>query len=469
MKSLVPTHRPIAWMALFIIPGMFFLVEHRWDASSYYVNTATDSVTYDGSENGTADRQKTFNIGSTAARMMLAMAGIAGLILPSSKRMDTQSPLFWCLFLFAVWTFATYFWSVDSSQTAFKLCVLVVFTVSSLGFSRALVTEELTWVIGGSCLIYLVLGLVAELAQGTFEPLGDYRFTGTQHPNTQAAYGAILSLVCGSFLLSTRSRISMLILFFVAVCFVALTKSRTTVAAVLFGLTALQLVRVKGANRILWAAGALFTVAAGGFLISTLGSAVRARLGTAAALGRADEVNSLTGRIPLWNELLDAIQEHPICGHGYLAYWSSEQVEYLSDLFAWEIPHGHNMYLDVLLDSGIIGLALFVAVIMSALLVAIRQHNMSRSPQQAFIVAFLCYAIFHGLGESFFKLPGSPNFMLLTLVLSMLWRNEQTIPTSSCRRIAKTPVLRATPVLIQIRKLRSSYSARLGCEEGNQR
>ena len=73
-------------------------------------------------------------------------------------------------------------------------------------------------------------------------------------------------------------------------------------------------------------------------------------------MGRSEDMTTLTGRVPLWDELLHEVGKRPLWGHGYLAFWDAEQVEYLSDLLKWEIPHGHNMYIDVLIDGGIVAL-----------------------------------------------------------------------------------------------------------------
>jgi hypothetical protein len=93
-----------------------------------------------------------------------------------------------------------------------------------------------------------------------------------------------------------------------------------------------------------------------------LGSQATSKAGEIASMGRGEDMTTLTGRIPLWEMLLEAIADSPIVGHGYLAYWDDEQVEYLSSTLRWEIPHGHNMYLVLTLDGGLIALALFMRV-----------------------------------------------------------------------------------------------------------
>ena len=48
--------------------------------------------------------------------------------------------------------------------------------------------DEWNFSLALTCCSFILLGIVAEIALGTFVPLVDgYRFTGTTHPNTQAA------------------------------------------------------------------------------------------------------------------------------------------------------------------------------------------------------------------------------------------------------------------------------------------
>ncbi len=71
---------------------------------------------------------------------------------------------------------------------------------------------------------------------------------------------------------------------------------------------------------------------------------------------------SLTGRGPLWQEVLHVIAERPLLGHGYAGFWNddSREVQYLWLLVGWQAPDSHNGYLDVTVQIGLIGLALYM-------------------------------------------------------------------------------------------------------------
>ena len=144
-----------------------------------------------------------------------------------------------------------------------------------------------------------------------------------------------------------------------------------------------------------------------------------AQLGKAANMGRSND-SSLSGRLPLWEELLVSINKKPILGHGYLAYWDSKQVEYLSENFRWEISHGHNVYLDILLDVGLVGLAFFLLAILLAFVEAARHYADGYRIEYAIVFGLLTYACINGLGESIFKHPSFYFFTIATCCFSML-------------------------------------------------
>src|SRR6202022_4141759 len=75
-----------------------------------------------------------------------------------------------------------------------------------------------------------------------------------------------------------------------------------------------------------------------------------------AVLGRDD---TLTGRTPLWSAVVHSIQERPLLGYGYAAFWMPKSPD-SSDVISavgWLSGHSHNGCLDV----GLVGAFLFAA------------------------------------------------------------------------------------------------------------
>ena len=150
------------------------------------------------------------------------------------------------------------------------------------------------------------------------------------------------------------------------------------------------------------------------------------QLGNIVAMGRTDDVSSLTGRLPLWEELLTWIYKSPMLGYGYLAFWDAKRVEYLSETFSWEIPHGHNMYLDITIDVGIIGAILFVSMLICALVATARLYTRTGKVEYAIVAGIFVCAMINGAGESLFKLPGFPLFVLVSTFIALMHEPDES-------------------------------------------
>ncbi len=75
---------------------------------------------------------------------------------------------------------------------------------------------------------------------------------------------------------------------------------------------------------------------------------------------------TFTGRTELWDFALAYIGERPIQGYGYQSFWdigSAGPASKMPDGFLQRAPHAHNGYLDLLLQGGIIAMALFTILL----------------------------------------------------------------------------------------------------------
>lgn len=70
---------------------------------------------------------------------------------------------------------------------------------------------------------------------------------------------------------------------------------------------------------------------------------------------------SLTGRVPLWQAIWPEIARAPVLGYGYAGFWSatSPTVQMIWRYAGWPAPDAHSSVLDILLQLGIVGLALY--------------------------------------------------------------------------------------------------------------
>jgi O-antigen ligase len=396
----------------------FWFPEHGWQQSKRFADI--DEMLYDGTVNITADKLDGIDKSATVARISLAIFGLICFWVQRRFRLRVSSPLLWIGLAYGAIIYGSVFWSINPAHTLFKLVVLSCFGGAALGFATAFSLRQLLEWLALTCAAYLMVGLIAELALGTFEIGGNHRFVGTVHPNTEAIFGAILCLSSRLFYRTDRSKLLAVFFFALAVFCIYLTKSRTTLAAVVVAFAVMQILAARGKNRVYLILACLFAlgcVAASSVLLSVRNTG---QISSFIAMGRTEDVTTLTGRLPLWEELLTWIHKAPVLGYGYLAFWDGKRVEFLSETFSWEIPHGHNMYLDITLDVGLVGAALFVTLLVGALIAGARLYTRTNKVEYAIVVGIYICAIINGGGESLFKLPGLPLFALVSTFIALL-------------------------------------------------
>jgi O-antigen ligase len=78
---------------------------------------------------------------------------------------------------------------------------------------------------------------------------------------------------------------------------------------------------------------------------------------------------TFTGRTDLWLYMLDEVKQHPFLGSGFGGFWvvGSENLRELYKYFVWLPNHSHNGYLDILNETGLIGLSLFMIALIAYL------------------------------------------------------------------------------------------------------
>ena len=127
---------------------------------------------------------------------------------------------------------------------------------------------------------------------------------------------------------------------------------------------------------------------------------------------------SLTGRSDVWRYLIEEIPLHPWLGVGHGAYWLGEWS--LSDRAVRElywIPNqGHNFYLDLLNETGIIGVALFAALLVSWIR-AIRRVAALDRPGAVLNGVLLLFLLVHGITETAMLRAITPLTVLMLFAL----------------------------------------------------
>ena len=242
-------------------------------------------------------------------------------------------------------------------------------TLTALTTPREVGYVALAFVIGSviSVLIGIASGGLHASADAVNQTAIQGRFTGGGgDPNVQAAgYVAAMFLIIGLIPIyrSRAMRFSLVFAFaLVTVGFLA-TQSRGGLLALIAATVVALIVAPRYRRRIL-GLGAIMCVAIGVLLATTPGALSRITNFGGGSSGRGD----------LWRVALDVFHDHPLAGvgagnfeavesHFVLRPGAISRIQYLVD-----VPHlVHNTYLQLLAETGVIGLALFLAVVLGSL------------------------------------------------------------------------------------------------------
>jgi O-antigen ligase len=348
----------------------------------------------------------------------------------ASRQFNWRHWLVWCGLAFVAWNFLSILWSIDMMQSFRKLTILGLMLMGALGLAKRFEMEDFIWISILSITAFVLAGVFAEVALGTFRPWRhDYRFAGTCHPNDQGLQCALLVLAAGFAEFAERDRPWLRrALMLLGLVGLALSKSRTTLIAFVAAAAIALILRSRGAKRWIVASACIVVLCLAGILSSFVSVAAVSEAGNVAAMGRKQHLSSLTGRLPLWKELWKAADDRLWLGHGMGAFWNVKSVTKYSRMFGWHIPHAHNAYLDLILQMGVIGMAMHVIWLVGTGIVALGRYDRWLRPADLFVTCFMAFEIVHGISES--KLPGSgeAGFLMLAVVMMVSLQFPKTNP-----------------------------------------
>jgi O-antigen ligase len=150
----------------------------------------------------------------------------------------------------------------------------------------------------------------------------------------------------------------------VALVVLALTRSSTVLAAGLVVLVALAVAlwirRVPTERR----TPRYLAVAVGAVVVAVLGFLARGQVSE--LLGKGSDA---TGRGVIWERVIGLIQEHTVVGWGWIGYWwpGIPTLAELAHRKGVTYLQAHDAYLDVWMQTGVIGLAIFVVYVVTTL------------------------------------------------------------------------------------------------------
>lgn len=166
-----------------------------------------------------------------------------------------------------------------------------------------------------------------------------------------------------------------------------LSASATSLACFLIGVLLLAWTRIRFVQQrpVLFHITALAMISsAAAVLFGNLGSFV---------FNTLDRDSTLTGRTELWEKIFK-MTGNPILGTGYESFWLGDRLEYLWSIYWWRPNQAHNGYIELYINLGWVGVALFMSLLFVAYMRisrAIRNGDSYASLRLGWIVIAVVY------------------------------------------------------------------------------
>lgn len=303
--------------------------------------------------------------------MLLAGGGLA--VLLHARRALGLALRLWPFLLIVAMIAASTLWSQSPGHTlrrSVSVVVLLLFVLSTIAGPGIVRFMRIT--VG----VTLVL-VVFSLAEAVLRPsigfdTGDYANAVRGVFPQKNVFG--MALLCGALALSYvvlergRLRWSDGAILFVLLVMLVLARSTTSLLLTLLcaGATVAFLWLDRGGA---WAATILLGVVTGGSAALLLFGA----LGTEGLFELIGKDASLTGRTFIWEEVWNSINQRPLLGIGYAAFWIADSpgVLAIQERVQWAVPSAHSGYLEVLLQLGWAGAVLVMLLAAVTLLWAL--------------------------------------------------------------------------------------------------
>jgi exopolysaccharide production protein ExoQ len=154
--------------------------------------------------------------------------------------------------------------------------------------------------------------------------------------------------------------------------------------------------------------------------------------------GNVEATQTLTGRIPLWQALMEQVWQHPWQGAGFAAFWSPVHISELASTAVYGRSSAHNGYLEELVNTGVVGLTILLAFCLGTLTVALRRARRG-DPLGWLVFLFMVFYLLLNLTNALTQEYFQPPFVLILLALGLMASGPAPNPPSLARTADSPP------------------------------
>lgn len=248
----------------------------------------------------------------------------------------------------ALLLFVSSFWSLQQELALRQSVAYIVVVAGAIGLARAASGEQLMDTIAAVCTFVALVSLAVWVGTG-----GHGELRGPFSHKNGLGHAMVAGVIANFY----RGGVQGWLRAGVCVIVGTLSQSATSSLAIAAGLTLFligALYLADPAKRTL-AVAILVVLGIGATLVALNWTLLLSLLGRDA---------TLTGRTEVWEYALEAIQDRPLSGWGYLGFWTpmNPRAAEIYRQLGWPVPNAHNAVLEISIQIGLVGLAVYTAL-----------------------------------------------------------------------------------------------------------
>ena len=326
---------------------------------------------------------------------LISLGAFALFNLSRSKlgRFQINGLLGWLILFYLVWAALSITWSIDTRFTLKRVGILLLLSLGALYVAERFSLRETFALVFFICAVTLLGGVVQHLLYLNFiiSTFSSYRFGGNMHPIGQGwNCGLLLLSAFALYKTDEKNRAVYLGIAFITFLLLVLTRSRMALLSFIMGSAVYWiLTSSKRYQGVLFSFIIIIFVCSMYFL---LGHEFMDVSQNAISLGREEgTLKSLTGRRPLWENILILVNQSPFVGYGYDSVLTSQNLTWIKEQINWATPSPHSGYIATLGGLGYTGAVTLVLILILSVKMSISLAR--RNPEYAFIAAVLVWLI----------------------------------------------------------------------------
>jgi len=345
--------------------------------------------------------------------LMAVIGGLLIIIVPDYKtflRVIRDTAIIWIL---VIWTSLSSFWSLEPSLALNKSLTLLGMTAFGIFLSLRYKIENQLKILG------LVIGIISienllllfTLSEGIDH--GVYRGGGRGYFINPSLWKGIFSnsnflgnvmaqgvLAFFFLIFGKRNRLLSSAGFILCSIFLVGSQSRTSLVALILSVLGFFFLYLIIRQRRIKRPAFSFLIA----IIGIIGAGL-VYLNYQSVLEVLGTDSTLNNRIKIWTVLWEKIQLHPLLGVGYGNFWRGREIGVSAEVakeIGWYPFHGHNGFIDLWLELGLIGLLLFWGSVGCAFINGFRRILKSgiENPMDLWPLVYLVFVIVYNCAES---------------------------------------------------------------------